>query len=209
MEKKIAEILLELKAVSLSPENPFTWASGLRSPIYCDNRLVISDVAARRVVMEGFMSLVNSLPSKPDIIAGTATAGIPHAAWLADALQLPMIYVRSSEKKHGRRNLIEGTCPEHSEVFLVEDLISTGGSSVAAALAIRNTGARVLHVASIFSYGLKRASSTFCTNQLEFTSLTNLATLQELAHQQNRISDQELQSLRDWARDPQAWSDAH
>ncbi|PIE90187.1 MAG: orotate phosphoribosyltransferase [Acidobacteria bacterium] len=209
MEKKIAEMLLKLGAVTLSPKKPFTWASGLRSPIYCDNRTIISHVKGRKQVVAAFLERINERNMHPQIIAGTATAGIPHAAWLADALDLPMIYVRSSEKKHGRKNKIEGCSPENKKVLLIEDLISTGGSSISAAQAIQECGGQVLHVASIFSYGLRIAEERFQNAKIPYSSLCSLATLLCVAKKTSRINDEEWSLLEHWAVDPEAWSDRH
>jgi len=206
MERKIAELLLELGAVTLSPLKPFTWASGLHSPIYCDNRLIISHVEARRTVISGFIELFESLTTKPDVIAGTATAGIPHAAWLAEAVALPMIYVRSSEKKHGRKNMIEGHLQQGQAVLLIEDLISTGGSSINAASAITNQGGQVIHVGAIFTYEMKHAIARFLNESLDFSCLTGLSTLLSVAMEKQMISQKELELLQLWSNDPISWS---
>ena len=206
MQIQIAKMLLDLGAVSLAPTDPFTWASGLKSPIYCDNRLVISNVEARRLVISGFVELVTALDSRPDLIGGTATAGIPHAAWLAEQCSLPMIYVRSSEKAHGRKNQIEGKLLPGQTVFLVEDLVSTGGSSVKAAEAISLQGGIVIQIASIFSYGLISAEQNFRERHLPFKSLTTMQVLLQVALEKNLVSQPDLAVLTEWARDPKAWS---
>jgi len=209
MQEQLAAMLLDLGAVSLSPNAPYTWASGLKSPVYCDNRLVISDVSARRIVIQGFQSLYAGMEEKPDLIAGTATAGIPHAAWLAEAEARPMIYVRSSEKKHGRKNQIEGRLRTGQSVLLIEDLISTGGSSIKAAQAIHDQGGKVLCVASIFSYGFNVADQGFRDAGLAYQSLTGLDDLMQVAIRRNLISSEDIQTLHTWSKDPQAWSNAY
>lgn len=209
MRHTIAKTLLDLKAVVLSPQKPFTWASGLRSPIYCDNRLIISDVEARQQVIEAFLTHVDTLPEKPGLVAGCATAGIPHAAWLADRLRVPMVYVRSSQKAHGKQNRIEGRIPQGASALVIEDLISTGGSSIAAAECLRETGTRVIEVTSVFQYGLEKAKRQFAQANLSFQSLTGLNTLIEVAVAANYLSGDDLSLLRDWQKDPKAWSDQH
>ncbi len=209
VSKKIAKILLDLRAVSISPEKPFTWASGLRSPLYCDNRLVISDVAARREVCRAFLDLLEERGWRPNLIAGTATAGIPHAAWLAESLDLPMVYVRSSEKKHGKQNRIEGRPPESARAVVVEDLISTGGSSIQAARALMETGVQVIGVAAIFQYGLPRAQRAFAEAGLAHGTLTDLNILLDEAIRAGMLAEKAKTSVESWRQDPQAWSDQH
>lgn len=205
----IASILLDLKAVSLSPRDPFTWASGLRSPIYCDNRLIISTVEERRQVVRAFVDLIHEMNWKPKAIAGTATAGIPHAAWIAEAMSLPMIYIRSSEKKHGKQNLIEGRLAEGTEIVVIEDLISTGGSSVAAANAAIEAGAKVLGVAAIFQYGMDKAKQRFDEASMPFATLTDLSKLLEAAQSKGYLNEEDSAMVAEWRQDPVAWSEKH
>ncbi len=207
-QKAIAQILLDLEAVSVAPQNPFTWTSGLRSPIYCDNRLIISTVTERRRVVQSFVDEISRQGWVPDLIAGTATAGIPHAAWVAEALSLPMVYVRSAEKKHGKRNLIEGRVAAGAKVVVIEDLISTGGSCIQAADGLVEAGAEVLGVAAVFQYGLEKATRRFTDAGYAYTSLTNLAALLEVAVESGRLAADQKQTLFDWQVDPQKWSDA-
>ncbi|CAM2006898.1 orotate phosphoribosyltransferase [Acanthopleuribacter pedis] len=207
--KTIAKILLDLEAVSVSPQEPFTWTSGLRSPIYCDNRLIISTVAERRAVAQCFVDAIKRRGWQPDVIAGTATAGIPHAAWVAEAMSLPMVYVRSAEKKHGKRNLIEGRVPAGAKVVVVEDLISTGGSCIQAADALVEAGAGVLGITAVFQYGLKKATDRFAESGYAYTSLTHLAALLDVAIETGRLPADQKQSLFEWQADPQAWSAKH
>lgn len=205
--KDIAATLLDLEAVSLQPHQPFTWASGLKSPIYCDNRLIISNVAARRQVIEAFAALVREKGYDFDCIAGTATAGIPHAAWLAEKLELPMVYVRSSEKGHGKQNRIEGRLPAKARVLVVEDLISTGGSSVTAAEALVEAGAEISAVVAVFQYGLPKAEARFKEADIAYATLSDFNTLIEVAVEQHKLAESDLALLRSWNQDPKAWSD--
>ena len=173
----IAEDLLQIGAVVLRPDDPFTWASGIQSPIYCDNRLTMAHPAVRTRIRDSFVERMDSRGWKPDVIAGTATAGIPHAAWLADALGLPMVYVRGSAKEHGRGNQIEGVVKAGQRVMLIEDLISTGGSSIAAAAALRDAGADVIGLAAIFSYVIPGAHERFDAAALPLFTLTTVDAL--------------------------------
>ncbi|MDX1421297.1 MAG: orotate phosphoribosyltransferase [Rubricoccaceae bacterium] len=204
---EVARDLLRIGAVLLRPDAPFTWASGLRSPIYCDNRLTLSEPPVRRRLTDGFAALLEREGLAPDVIAGTATAGIPHAAWLADQLGLPMVYVRSSPKGHGRGNRIEGRLVEGARVVLVEDLVSTGGSSLAAAEAVQEAGAEVLAVVAVFSYGLPQAASAFAAAGLPLHTLSDYGALLDVARAEGRLDDAALATLRAWREDPQAWSD--
>jgi orotate phosphoribosyltransferase len=207
MHRDIARILLDLGAVSLRIDPPFTWASGRRSPIYCDNRLIMSDPAARKTVASAFKRLIEANNLSPAVIAGTATAGIPHAAWLADLMALPMVYVRGSAKDHGKENRIEGKLPTNSPVLLIEDLISTGGSSVAAARGLREAGAEVLGIAAIFTYGLEIAKKTFEAASLPYFALTRFDVLADEAAKGGRLSPSDLDTLAEWQRDPALWSE--
>jgi orotate phosphoribosyltransferase len=205
----LAADLLSIGAVALSPSRPFTWASGLLSPIYCDNRLTLAHPPIRRRIRDGFAGALREAGADPTLIVGTATAGIPHAAWLADHLDLPMAYARSTAKAHGRGNRIEGRVPEGATAVVVEDLISTGGSSVAAVEAVREAGARVAAVLAIFTYGLPDATLSFERAGVPLVCLTDLETLLSVAAAQQRLSAEELEILLDWRRDPHAWSHRH
>lgn len=207
--KVIAEILLNLKAVSIEPHQPFTWASGMKSPIYCDNRLIISTVNQRQMVIETFaQTLASQYGPDVDVIAGTATAGIPHAAWLAHKTAKPMVYVRSSAKGHGKQNLIEGTLSQGAKTVLIEDLISTGGSSLKAADALKEAGAQVLGIIAIFEYGLKKAATAFESAQLPHQTLTDLPTLLNVAVEKKLLSKDDCAIVEAWQQDPAAWSKA-
>jgi orotate phosphoribosyltransferase len=200
-----ARDLLAAGAVELRPDAPFTWASGLRSPIYCDNRLTLSDPDLRRRLTDGFASLVESHDLRPEVIAGTATAGIPHAAWLADRLSLPLVYVRSAAKSHGRGNRVEGRLPEGTSVVLVEDTVSTGGSALAAVEAIREAGARVIAVLAIFDYGFLRARDAFAGAGVTLHALAGYDDLVAEARAAGAVSDDDLATLAAWRTDPEGW----
>lgn len=203
--KQIAEALLQIEAVTLSPTEPYTWSSGLKSPIYCDNRLTLSFPNVRQVIVDGLVKSVN--PTEVDVIAGTATAGIPHGALLADRLGLPFIYVRSSAKGHGKGNQIEGKLEAGARVLVIEDLLSTGMSSIDASLAIREAGGHVTGIQAIFSYGLPVLEKNLADANLSATSLTTFSELIEVAESTGVLNRSELDSLRDWQEDPRAWSD--
>ncbi|MFC4409271.1 orotate phosphoribosyltransferase [Chungangia koreensis] len=198
MQKRIAQALLETGAVKLSPKEPFTWASGIQSPIYCDNRLTMSEPVIRKEIAEGLTELIRKNFPEVEVIAGTATAGIPHAAWVSDLLELPMVYVRSKPKEHGRGNQIEGKISEGDKVVVVEDLISKGGSSITAANALRDAGCEVLGVVSIFTYGLNSATEAFMEADLTYYSLSNFAALMQAAKENGSISETEIEELTEW-----------
>ncbi|MDT2812787.1 orotate phosphoribosyltransferase [Vagococcus lutrae] len=204
--KEIAKHLLDIKAVSLSPTAPFTWASGLKSPIYCDNRVTMSYPVVRRQIAQGLAQLIQDTYGEIDVVAGTATAGIPHAAWVAEILDLPMIYIRSSAKKHGKGNQIEGVLHEGQRVVVIEDLISTGGSVLEATDAVENAGGKVLGVAAIFTYELAQATKQFSDKNMAFTTLTQYSTLIEVARENGVISENELKLLMQWRENPQEWN---
>ena len=159
--KEVAKSLLDIKAVSLSPQDPFTWASGIRSPIYCDNRVTMSYPAVRKQIAQGLADLIKEKYPDAEVIAGTATAGIPHAAWIADILDLPMVYIRSKAKDHGTGRKIEGKISEGQKMVVVEDLISTGGSVIEASKAAELEGANVLGCVAIFTYELAKGTKNF------------------------------------------------
>ncbi|MFB9861413.1 orotate phosphoribosyltransferase [Salinicoccus siamensis] len=198
MELRTAEILLDVGAVELSPEAPFTWASGIESPIYCDNRKIIGDIKARNEIADAFASVIREHMPEAEVIAGTSTAGIPHAAFVSERLQLPMCYVRGSKKKHGKGNQIEGADISGKKVVLIEDLISTGGSSIEAAEALKEGGADVLKVIGIFTYGLPQATEAF--NQSGFTlyTLSNLDALVKVSANRGTLSDGQQKTIMDF-----------
>ena len=204
----IAELLLLAGAVELRTSEPFfTFASGIRSPVYTDNRLLISDPAARLAVRDAFAETVRELGLDPEVIAGTATAGIPHAALLADRMSLPMVYVRGSAKGHGKQNRIEGRLEAGNRVVLIEDLISTGGSSVSAAEGLRDAGSEVLGVLAIFTYGLDVAQKAFHDADIPLYTLTSFDVLAKEAAESGRLSESDLDTLAEWQKDPALWSE--
>lgn len=198
VKKEIAEILLNVGAVEINPNEPFTWASGIESPIYCDNRLTMSDPAGRKRIAEGLADLIRMNYPETTIIAGTATAGIPHAAWVADILGLPMVYVRSSAKGHGRSRQIEGKINRGDMAIIVEDLVSTGGSSLNAAAALRSEDIEVTGIVSIFTYELKKADEAFKAEKLTYASLTDFGALIEASKEKGVIDENSISSLLDW-----------
>ena len=205
LSSRVASKLLEIKAIKLSPSQPFTWASGLKSPIYCDNRIILSYPKIRDFIKEGFKSKIWAF-GEADVIAGVATAGIAHGALLADLLDKPFIYVRSKSKGHGRQNLIEGEFKEGDRVLVIEDLISTGMSSMAACNALQERGAKVIGALAIFSYGFEKAGRLFDQNKIPLDTLTNYRSLLAEALDTNYISIKEKEMLEGWNKNPEAWS---
>ena len=202
MERLIAKDLLKIKAVFLRPQEPFTWASGIKSPIYCDNRLTLSYPEVRKDVEQGLAELVKKHFPECQILMGTATAGIPHAALVADILGLPMGYVRSIAKSHGRNNQIEGKWAKGDKVVVVEDLISTGGSSIEVVESLRSLGVEVLGVIAIFTYGLPKALENFEKANCKAYALSNYDALIEVALEENYIKEEDLNKLKEWKKDP-------
>ena len=198
MRKKAAECLLKTEAVFFRPEEPFTWASGIKSPIYCDNRLVLSDPEARQVIEEGMIELIKKEFPQAEALFGTATAGIAHAAIAAHEMGLPMGYVRSSAKDHGRGSRIEGRVAEGQKVVVVEDLISTGGSVISAAKALEEAGAEVLGVVCIFSYNLIKSRDAFAKAGLTYKSLTDFDAACEAAAETGYISKSDIDQLMEF-----------
>jgi len=204
IDKIIAQKLLQINAIKLSPQNPFTWASGIKSPIYCDNRITLSYPTVRQDIKEGFAELSKSFP-KFDHISGVATAGIAHGALLADLLGLPFSYVRSSAKKHGRQNKIEGEIAPESKILVIEDLISTGGSSILAVDDLKENGFEVVGVMAIFTYEFQKAIDNFEKANCRFATLSNYTTLLDEASKAEYISENEVIALSDWSKDPNGW----
>ena len=196
--QEIASELLRIGAVFLRPDDPFTWASGIKSPIYCDNRLVLSAPSARKKVELGLAELVRKHYPDCEMLMGTATAGIAHAALVSDILDMPMGYVRSSAKSHGRTNRIEGKMDAGTRVVVIEDLSSTGGSCIEVVDALREAGAEVLGVISIFTYGLKAATKNFEEAKTEYHSLSNLDALVEVAITEKYITPEQKQTVLDF-----------
>lgn len=203
---RIAEYLLNIGAVKLSVANPFTWTSGIKSPIYCDNRMVYSHPDARGFIVDSLVSRVKALHIEPDVIAGTATAAIGWAALVADRMNLPFVYVRGKPKEHGAQKRVEGDLKEGQHVVVIEDLVSTGGSSVATADALRREGkAIVTDVVAIFSYGLSVAHEKALEAKLQFHPLTDISTLLQAAVDQDRILEDEVETVREFIKDPPQW----
>ena len=203
--REVAKRLLEIGAIKLNPKNPFSWSSGWQSPIYCDNRLSLSYPDIRSFIKRGLNNLVSLHFSKTEAIAGVATAGIPQGALIADALQFPFAYVRSKPKGHGMENLIEGHLPKGRKVVVVEDLVSTGGSSLKAAEALREAGCEVLGMVSIFTYGFDLAERNFKAANLPLFSLSNYSVLIEEAEKLGLVSSGELATLEAWRKAPDQW----
>lgn len=205
MKKIIAESLLEIQAVSLKPNEPFTWTSGIISPIYCDNRLTLSYPEVRRKIASGLAEIITEKFPGTELVAGTATAGIPHAAWVSEVLNLPMCYVRSKAKEHGKGNQIEGKAETGQKVVVVEDLISTGGSVITAVEALRQAGCEVLGVVSIFTYELAKGSQRMQEADITAYSLTNYSTLVEVASEKGYIEASDMDKLMEWRKNPEDW----
>lgn len=202
MKQQLANHLLQIGAVHLRPNDPFTWTSGIRSPIYCDNRLTLSFPIVRRKIAIGLEELINANFPNVEVIAGTATAGIPHAAWVSDNLNLPMVYVRGKAKEHGKGNQIEGQIKAGQNVVIVEDLISTGGSVITTAEALEQVGANVLGIVAIFTYDLEKGKKQLKDAGLSYYTITDYLTLIEVAKQQQLINAEDLEKLKKWRNDP-------
>ncbi|MBD5189592.1 MAG: orotate phosphoribosyltransferase [Bacteroidales bacterium] len=202
MEKEIAKALLEIGAVFLRPDEPFTWASGIKSPIYCDNRLILSAPKQRKIVEEAIANTVKELYPEAEALMGTSTAGIAHAAIAAWILDMPMGYVRGSAKDHGRNNRIEGKLEPGTKVVVIEDLISTGGSCIDVVEALREAGADVLGVISIFTYGMQKGLDRLEAAKVENHSLSNFDTLVEVAAEEGRIKESDIDRLKKFRNNP-------
>ncbi len=202
---KIAEFLLQIKAIRLQPNQPFTWASGWKSPIYCDNRISLSHPKVRTFIRQALVKVIEEIFGKPDVIAGVATAAIAQGALVAEALGLPFVYVRSSPKDHGRENLIEGEIIPGQSVIVIEDLISTGQSSLKAVKALRDAGCKVNGMLSVFTYGFKTATDNFKKGKCPMYSLSNYDVLIEKAVESKFITEEDLKTLRAWRESPETW----
>ena len=204
--KKTAELLLQIKAIKLEPENPFTWASGWKSPIYCDNRTTLSFVPIRNFIRENLSKIIEDKYGKPDVIAGVATGAIAIGVLVAQELGLPFVYVRPEAKKHGRQNLIEGHLEKGQNVVVIEDLISTGKSSLSAVQALKDSGAVVKGMVAIFSYGFEFAEENFKNAKVELTTLSDYSNLLEQAIDIEYIDEKQLKTLEKWSKNPSEWS---
>lgn len=210
MQKKIAKNLLAIKAVFLSPNDPFTWASGIKSPIYCDNRLTLSYPDCRTAVEDGLVEVIKANYPECEAVFGTSTAGIAHAAIVADKMELPMGYVRGSAKDHGRTNQIEGKAEPGQKVVVVEDLISTAGSCVDVVNVLREAGCEVLGIASIFTYGMQKGLDRLAAANVKNVSLSNLDALVEVAAEEGYIAESDIKKILTFRANPSdpAWKDA-
>jgi orotate phosphoribosyltransferase len=205
LPKQIASALLDIGAVALRPNEPFTWSSGIKSPIYCDNRLTISYPEIRELIANGFVAIIKAQYPDAEVIAGAATGGIPHAAWVAQKLNLPMIYVRDKPKGHGKENMIEGALKPNQKVVVIEDLISTGGSSLKVALAVNEAGGQALSVLAIFTYQLEKATEAFAAANIPIQTLTDFTMLLETAVELGKIQAEDIALMQSWRADPQAF----
>ena len=203
--RKIAKDLLEIQAVFLSPDKPFTWASGIKSPVYCDNRLTLTAPEVRTDVETGLKELIEENYPEAEVLMGTSTAGIAHAAITAHLMGLPMGYVRSGNKDHGRQNRIEGKLEKGQKVVVIEDLVSTGGSSLSAVEALQKAGCEVLGMVAIFTYGFPAAEKNFAEAGVRLDTLSNYNTMIEMAIEQGYVHADELETLKEWRRDPASW----
>jgi orotate phosphoribosyltransferase len=203
--KKIAEFLLQIKAIKLQPSNPFTWASGWKSPIYCDNRKTLSFPEVRSYIRDSFATIISDLYPEAELIAGVATGAIPHGTLVAEKMGLPFIYVRSEAKEHGLGNQIEGYYNKGQKVVVVEDLISTGGSSLNAVKALREAGCEVLGMVAIFTYEFKKASDSFTASGCKLTTLSNYSALIDTALDSGYITAADVETLKLWRTDPGSW----
>lgn len=203
--QQTAELLLQINAIKLNSKNPFTWASGWKSPIYCDNRIILSFPAVRNYVRDQFVKQIEEKFGKPDVIAGVATGAIGIGILVAEAMGLPFIYVRPEPKKHGRQNQVEGFLQKGQRVVVVEDLISTGGSSLMAVEALRNEGAEVKGMAAIFTYGFDISIEKIKEANVEIYTLSNYENLIEKAVEKKYVSEDEIETLKTWNLNPAEW----
>jgi len=205
MQLEVAKRLLAIDTIKIQPETPFTWASGWKAPIYCDNRKVLSFPETRSFICRQFTKLIREKYPNAEAIAGVATGAIAHGVLVAESLGLPFIYVRAKPKGHGLENLIEGDIQPGTKVVIIEDLVSTGASSLAAAEAIRNYGAKVLGMLAIFTYNFSQAAKNFENANVELTTLSNYNLLLKLAHESGEITNDQFESLNNWRKSPETW----
>jgi len=203
--QQTAELLLQINAIKLETKNHFTWASGWKSPIYCDNRVILSFPAVRNFIKEEFVKQIEAKFGRPDVIAGVATGAIGIGILVAEAMGLPFVYVRPEAKKHGRQNQVEGFLQKGQTVIVVEDLISTGGSSLMAVEALRNEGANVKGMAAIFTYGFPISEEKIAAAKLDVYTLSNYENLIKKAVEKKYISEEELETLKSWNSNPSEW----
>lgn len=201
----VAKILLDLKAVTFNPKQPYKYASGIVSPVYTDCRVIISSPEKRTQIINFYLEAIKESGLEFDVVAGTATAGIPHAAWIADKLNMPMAYVRGKAKDHGKENTVEGALQPGQKVIIIEDLVSTGDSSINSFHAIKAAGGEATHVFSIMKYGLKKGEDNFDQNNLTLVSLTDFQTILKVAKNNKDLTDEEIELVQDWLKDPEGW----
>jgi orotate phosphoribosyltransferase len=206
IKQRVAKVLLESGCVCLKPQDPFTYASGLKGPIYCDNRQILSHVEGRNVIVDAFLEFIKEHNLKFDAVAGLATGGIPHASFIAQKLDVPMLYVRSKAKGHGKQSLIEGDISNIKRVLLIEDLINQGSSLGKVIQPIKQDGIEVEEVLSVVSYAMKKADDVAKENNMKFYSLTDFSGLVETGVELGMIKPDQKQLLMDWQQDPAAWS---
>lgn len=205
MEKAIAKSLLQINAIKLSPEKPFTWASGWHSPIYCDNRKILSYPKQRKLVTDCFAKVIADRYPECEVVAGVATGAIAWGALAAEVLQKPFIYVRSEAKSHGLTNQVEGYFEKGQKVVVIEDLISTGGSSLAAVEALRAAGCEVLGMIAIFTYGFQKSLDNFAAAGVELLTLSNYGTMIDMAVEQQYVAQSQIETLKQWRTSPETW----
>lgn len=205
LEREIADSLLQIKAIKLDPANPFTWASGWKSPIYCDNRKTLSYPKVRKQIYKGFVKLISEKYPEAELFAGVATGAIAHGVLAAEEAGMPFIYVRSAPKSHGMTNQVEGEYKPGAKVVVIEDLVSTGGSSLNAVQALRDAGCEVLGMVAIFTYGFPDAEENFAKAGVKLDTLSNYEAMIELATERGYVNPDELETLREWRRDPANW----
>lgn len=206
-KNSIAKGLLEIGAITVKgTDDLFTWVSGIKSPIYCDNRLIISYPKFRDEVANAYVDMIKKDFEDVDVIAGTATAGIPHAAWIAQILNKPMVYIRSSKKEHGKGNQIEGCINKGDRVVVIEDLLSTGGSSISAVEALREVEAEVLKVYGIFNYNFPKLTEVFKNANIEFETITDYLSLMDILVEEGAINNEEYMLLKKWSENPQIFT---
>lgn len=203
--EQTAKMLLELNAISLNPKKPFRYASGILSPIYTDCRVLMAYPDKRRLIRDFYIDAIKKSGVSFDVVAGTATAGIPHAAWIADKLNLPMVYVRGKAKDHGKENLMEGIIKPGQKAIVIEDLISTGESAINSVNAVRKAGGEISHVFSIITYGMQKAEDSFKENNLKLVSLTSFQDVVAVAKKLDFIKESEMEIILDWIKDPPTW----
>lgn len=205
VSETVAKLLLELDAITLNPKKPFRYASGILSPVYTDCRVLMAYPDKRRLIRDLYIDAIEKSGVKFDVVAGTATAGIPHAAWIADKLNLPMVYVRGKAKDHGKENMMEGIIKKGQKAIVIEDLVSTGESAINSVNVVRAAGGQVEHVFSIITYGMEKARQSFQDNNLKLISLTTFAQVVNVAQEMGQISKEEISTILDWTSDPTNW----